>query len=566
MVFFGDGAYLVGPNNAGKSTILTALRTADVLLRLAHRRKPEIGATDHGMNVVGYPVILRDFPALRDSLRHEFGGDEARLELQWKSGAKLVAVWPAEDSDDPDQSGFFYLLDGAGYQVKSPPQAKTVFPALGVIPILGPTEHAEKLLDPGYVRQNVSGRLSSRHFRNQLRLLKEQKELDGFLTWASAWLGDIRFDRLGQHFADEGMLVEAFFYEGQSRVPKEIVWAGDGIQVWLQLLYHVHRVKDRQTIIVDEPEVYLHPDLQRRLVQLLESTGQQVIVATHSAEMLAESDGRLTVLVDRSRRRASRPRTNEELATLSSMLGTAFNLRLAKALRSKVAVFVEGTDMKVLREFAKTLGLDHIATENGITVIPLNGYSGWENVAPFKWLCGELLPDALQTFVVLDRDYRTDSDRQDTIDELGAAGVSGHVWSRKELESYLLNEATISRLSGIKESTVSDWIDDITATMEVDVFAKLLGEELKARGGIDPTTVTARFKPRFDAAWSDSTYRRSVCPPKKILSGLNSRLHGAGKKTLSPTSLARAHIKTEIPREAAELLQAIEARVVATAR
>lgn len=87
---FGNGAYLVGPNNAGKSTLLTALRTADVLLRYAYRRKPEASAMDKGLSVVCYPVILRDFPALQDSLRFEFGSAETRLELEWRSGARLT--------------------------------------------------------------------------------------------------------------------------------------------------------------------------------------------------------------------------------------------------------------------------------------------------------------------------------------------------------------------------------------------------------------------------------------------------------------------------------------------
>ena len=65
------------------------------------------------------------------------------------------------------------------------------------------------------------------------------------------------------------------------RFQKELVWAGDGLQVWLQLLYHVYRVKNFDSIILDEPEVYLHPDLQRKLVHLLEATCRQIILATH---------------------------------------------------------------------------------------------------------------------------------------------------------------------------------------------------------------------------------------------------------------------------------------------
>jgi len=561
-VTFGDGAYMVGPNNAGKSTILTSLRTADVLLRHAYRRRPDLTASDKGITVVGYPVNLRDFPALRDSLRFEFGDDETRMELQWKSGAKLTAVWPAPDDGD-EHSGFFYLTQASGYPVHSPSQAKSSFPALGVIPILGPTEHSERLLDVDYVKKNISGRLSSRHFRNQLRLLKSNGELDPFLAWADPWLGELSFDTLGQHMSDDGMVVEAFFYEGASRVPKEIVWAGDGVQVWLQLLYHVHRVRDHDTIILDEPEVYLHPDLQRRLVHLLESTERQIIVATHSTEIVAESDGRLTTLIDRTRRRASRPKSEADYESLSATLGTAFNLRLAKALRSRVAVFVEGQDMSILRRFASTLGLKAIEGDVGITVIPLQGYSNWGHIEPFKWLCDKLLPDAIETFVVLDRDYRPDEARTDVMGAFKAVGIHGHVWERKELESYLLNTSALARLSGAQEASIKKWLNKITMSMESDVFGRLLDERMRRQVGSTrhAVDVTSEFKPIFDGAWQSTAYRLNICPPKQVIAKLNEKLQKNGHKPVSMTALARALKEPEIPREVKDLLSQIEAGV-----
>ncbi len=557
---FGDGAYLVGPNNAGKSTILTSLRTADVLLRHAYRRKPDISATDRDKHVLGYPVNLREFPALRDSLRFEFGGAEARLELHWTSRASLTAVWPAESGED-DSNGFFYLTQPSGYPVRTPAQARACFPPLRIIPVLTPTEHSERLLDVDYVKQNIAGRLSSRHFRNQLRLLQSNNELAGFLSWAGPWLGDLSFDTLGQHQSDEGYVVEAFFYEGGSRVPKEVVWAGDGVQVWLQLLYHVYRVRENDTIILDEPEVYLHPDLQRRLVRLLESTGRQVIVATHSAEMVAESDGRLTTLIDRSRKRASRPKSDADFELLTTTLGTAFNLRLARALRSSVAVFVEGQDMSVLRRFAKTLGLTAIEGEIGITVIPLQGYSNWGHVEPFTWLCRELLPDAIETVVVLDRDYRPEAARTDVMEAFRAAGIRGHVWERKELESYLLSPDVIARLSGADRNAVVKWLNKITKAMENEVFGRLLDEQLRRNvsGAKHAVTVTAEFKPVFDTAWRSAKYRLKVCPPKQIVAQLNQKLQANGHRAVSMAALARAHRAAEIPEEVKGLLTDIEA-------
>ena len=562
-VSFGDGAYLVGPNNAGKSTLLTALRTADVLLRYAYRRKPDVAARDGDISIVGFPVSLREFPTLQDSLRHEFGTEETRLELDWKSGAKLSVVWPAETDGDGGREAFFYLTQPSGYPVINPTQARANFPALGVIPILGPTEQDEKLLAEDYVRQNIAGRLSSRHFRNQLRLLSQDHALDDFLAWAQPWLGDLTFDTLGQHISDDGMIVEAFFYESGSRVPKEIVWAGDGVQVWLQLLYHIHRVRDRDTIILDEPEVYLHPDLQRRLVHLLESTGRQIVLATHSSEMVAESDGRLTTLIDRTRRRASRTRSDADYEMLSRTLGTAFNLRLAKALRSRVAVFVEGHDMVILRRFAQTLGLPALEREAGVTVIPLRGYSNWGHVEPFRWLCHELLPDAIETFVILDRDYRPEEVCASVIDRFNDAGIHGHVWKRKELESYLLDARVIARLSGANPATVTKWLNKITKSMGGDVFGRLLDEKFKVEvgGKKHAVTITTGFKPEFDAAWLDARYRLEVCPPKQVVSSLNERLQTKGFRPVSLVALARAHRRSEIPVEVSTLLSLIESKV-----
>ena len=59
---FGEGAFLVGPNNAGKSTILTSIRVADTLIRYAYRRNPDFGAMDRDARVTAYPIALRESP------------------------------------------------------------------------------------------------------------------------------------------------------------------------------------------------------------------------------------------------------------------------------------------------------------------------------------------------------------------------------------------------------------------------------------------------------------------------------------------------------------------------
>ena len=41
-------------------------------------------------------------------------------------------------------------------------------------------------------------------------------------------------------------------------------------------------------MILDEPDVYMHPDLQRSLVKIVKNRFKQVIIASHSVEILSE--------------------------------------------------------------------------------------------------------------------------------------------------------------------------------------------------------------------------------------------------------------------------------------
>jgi energy-coupling factor transporter ATP-binding protein EcfA2 len=563
-IAFGEGAYLVGPNNAGKSTILTALRTADVLLRYAQQRNPSLHSVHNGRHYVAYPINLRDFPALLESVRYDFRGEEASFQLTWKSEARLTAVWPQMRNDE-DQEPFFYLEKLPGLQVRTVIAARNTFAGLGIIPVLGPVEHSEELLADEYVRRNISGRLSSRHFRNQLRLMRASGSYEDFLDFAYPWLDGLTFESFSQHMTDKGQVLDVFYEEADSTVPKELVWAGDGLQVWLQLLYHVYRVKNFDSIILDEPEVYLHPDLQRKLVHLLEATGRQIILATHSSEMITEADPKLATLVDKSRRRSLRAKSDSELQLMSSALGTAFNLKLAKALKSDVALFVEGDDMSIVSRLARTLGFQAIANERGVTIIPLKGYSRWGEVKPFAWLTRELLSDAIKIFVILDRDYRPDSVINDVEQDFRKEDITAHVWRRKELESYLLTPEVIARLAGGPLPTVAGIIDSVTVTTEMSdyVFSQMLGERVKIEVSAkrDTTDVMRNFKTEFDQLWQTPEYRLYRSPAKRLLSAVNRGLAEARYRPIMVHNLATAHRIEEISPEISGTLRRVEEAV-----
>lgn len=584
-ITFDDGAYLVGPNNAGKSTILTALRLANTLVRSAHSRRADVLRTDGNRDVVAYALSTAEFPSLMESIRHEFRNREARLELTWNSGSRLVAVWPEvserssdsdsdsdydydydddydeEDAARDDNEPFFYLEKKRGITVRDAKSARDIFPLLGVIPALSPLEHSESLLDPSYVKRNITGRLSSRHFRNQLYLLKFEDRFHDFLDFSQPWLGDVRLDEPVSRMTDDGVALDLFYEEEGSNVPKEIVWAGDGIQVWLQILYHVYQSEQASTLVLDEPEVYLHPDLQRRLARLLRETSKQVILATHSPDFIAEIDQRYISVVDKTatsaRRAAKDPAT---LESLTETLGTAFNLRLAKALRSRVVLFLEGQDMTIIGTIARTLGFNRIAQEENIAIVPMGGSSLWQHVPAFKWLCQEMFPDAFRVFVVLDRDYMEDSVVEKIEASLSSSGVQPHIWRRKELESYLLNVDVLTRTSKAPAAFVRDAVRRVTTKLGSEVFANTLARsysQIRSQG-IDLSTITEPLKTKFDQEWMDENHRLERAPAKAILRGLNAELASHGYSTVSAGKLASAHQPHEIPAEMKRTLHAIE--------
>jgi predicted ATPase len=67
----------------------------------------------------------------------------------------------------------------------------------------------------------------------------------------------------------KGMALDVYFKEASAHSERELFWAGDGMQIWLQILFHAYRQRRVDTLVLDEPDVFLHPDLQRRLIHIL---------------------------------------------------------------------------------------------------------------------------------------------------------------------------------------------------------------------------------------------------------------------------------------------------------
>jgi AAA domain, putative AbiEii toxin, Type IV TA system len=562
-----DSAFLVGPNSAGKSTIISALRLCGRLLQNAYSRAAGGTRIDQGRHVWAYSFGADQLEFITENLRHDFEEAETRIELKFRDTGVMRVVWPTDEGAEEDNpEPFFHLENAAGLQLRRPKDISSTFSPVGIIPMLSPLEHQEAVLEPQYVRRNLDGRLASRHFRNQLYLLTDgaksglPSQYDDFLAFIEPWLPELTLSGLRARMGERQLELDLFYKEAGSRVEKEIFWAGDGIQVWLQLLLHIFRLRSARALVIDEPDIYLHADLQRRLVRLLESLNAQVITATHSPEILAEASPDSVVWVDKTRKRAIRAPGQDILSELSESLGSQFNLRLARALRSKVILFVEGDDLKILRDIASNIGANHLASETGIAVIPLQGFTNWKHLEPFKWMVKELLKSAVKVFVILDRDYRSANAASDVVSRLGDIDIEAHVWERKELESYLLEAGPVARVSGLSKEAATSEIGKAVAQLKTDVFAPMLEERQQEQIAADKhrVTITKQFQQEFEGLWADPITRLKLCPPKKVINLLNQRLTALVKRLVSARKLAKAIRPLEVPPEMADVIRRVE--------
>lgn len=553
----GHTAILVGPNNAGKSTAIGALRLGAQLLSHAKQRKPEFIVDDaiRGRSVHAYSLSSAAAGFIDENVAYEFRTVEARVEIHFANKAALYVAWP------PDETPYFYLEHIPGAQPPSISVARRDYPSVGVVQTLTPVEHRESILSSEHVRKNLGTRLASKHFRNQLYVLQilDPDRYEEFRDYVLQHTPEITSLELVTSSVNPEL--DLFFTESNSRVEKEIYWAGDGLQIWLQLLFHIWRHTDVGSIIIDEPDVYLHPDLQRRLVKILESSKSQVILATHAPEMLAESNRESVIVLDRARGSSKRISNDAELSILNSALGSGFNLRLAKALRSRAALFVEGQDMKILSNLAKTVGASKFYREDGLTVIPMGGSSKRKLAESFGFLNQSILGSSVRVAVLLDRDYLHDSAVDELVNEFRAQDVFAHVWRMSEIENYLISPSAISRLSGLPSADIDSLLKSVLADLKEPTFAQIVARELDAsrRQGEHASTTYSRVRARFDKMWNaDVNFRLQTLPGKDILSHLNAKIQSQGGKAVSARALSSSLRQSEISEEMRNTLLDIE--------
>jgi AAA15 family ATPase/GTPase len=329
---------LVGPNNSGKSTIIKSLQLLEAAWRSGIKRNPSY---INEIDKYGYIIKDSSLPTRIDNIHNEYNNINTNMKIKFYGGGSAFLTV------DPEFKIYLYFATKDGINLDKLAMIKKYFTfKIGVIPFLGPVEPKETLLTKEHVQKSISTYLSPRHFRNQW--YHEESDFDLFVDLLHrTWPGmDIKHPELVNYN-------ELIMFCSENRITREIGWAGCGFQVWIQILSHLVRNKDATTLIIDEPEIYLHPDLQRKFISVSKGLGPQIIIATHSVEMINESEINDILLIDKNNRSAKKLRDSRAIQNVVDILGSVQNMHLTRLLRNKKILFFEGNDYTILKKFSE---------------------------------------------------------------------------------------------------------------------------------------------------------------------------------------------------------------------
>ena len=361
----------------------------------------------------------------------------------------------------------------------------------------------------------------------------------------------------------------------EDRITRELYWTGYGFQVWCQLLSHIFRGQNRSMLIIDEPDIYLHPNPQRQLLSILKESGPDVLMATHSSEIVAEADANDVLVIDKTQRSAKRVRSPEGIQTALGSLGSIHTVTMTNIAQTRRVLYIEGEDFQVLRRFARRLDLNELASAVGIAPFSLGGFPTLQRLKSVTLGVSESIGAPTLFAGIFDRDFRPDEEINELLESFDSALELAVILERKEIENYLLIPAALektldnllrdrARRNGEPATAgkpIAELLQEITAAMKTEVQSQYIAKRVDflRHTGKDSSTISREAIEIFDRHWNDDRLRLHIVPGKRVLRELFSRVQNEYKVNLSTAKIIDQLRDSDIPSDLRQALRSVDA-------
>lgn len=554
---FRSTTIIVGQNNAGKSTIIEALRLVSIVSSRALNFINVPRWLDLPSTLKGLSPSLSGLEFSKKSLFHKYKPGPAKVTAVFESGAKIEIYL---DLYNGDLEVFALVYDSEGKIRKNRQNFSEIgLSDINILPQISALSKDEVVLNYDYVRSNVTTQLSSIHFRNQIKYYYDFFPKFKALSEVT-WKG-LGIDELDGRSLLKGGLLTLIVRDGDFAA--EIGWMGHGLQMWLQTMWFLAKSNDDSTVILDEPDVYMHADLQRKLIRFLKTKYKQVIIATHSIEIISEVEPENILVVDKNKSSSSYSTSVPAVQSLINRIGSIQNIGLTRLWSSKKLLLVEGKDISILKRIQETLFTNQVDPFDIIPRSSIGGWSGWQNVKGADLVLKNGLKQNINVFCILDRDYHTPEEIDDRKKEAEELGIILHIWDKKEIENYLISQSAFYRLlkknSKTKEpislEAIEGKIDEIADSMKTDVIDKFADELSKKNRSWSPSKLNQEARKIVSSNWQN---KLDIISGKEFLNSFNYWCMETYKTSLTVNGLSIELNKDEIPQEMIKVVTAIE--------
>ena len=455
---------------------------------------------------------------------------------------------------------FALIFDSQGKIILNKSQALiNEMSEINILPQIGPLKDKEDLLTEEYVKYNIFSNLASLHFRNQLihlgQYFNKFKELS-----ESSWEGlkIIRFEK-GSQLNDEPpfLLVEDSNFIG------EIATMGHGLQMWLQTMWFLARCDKNSIVILDEPDVYLHADMQRNLINFFRCKFKQAIIATHSIEIISDVEPLNILVVKRENNESVFLDGVPGVQQIIESLGSVHNLELIRYWSAKKFIFLEGKkdDLKILEILQKLFTLSPLNLSS-IPVGYTDGWSGWERVIGLNI---GLKNTGVETYCVFDSDYHLPDEIENRLLSAGKNNIKIHIWDKKEIENYLIIPAAVLRY--IKKQAhignptlqlINSKVLGIAEEIKNDIVDNISDEIKKSDRGLSVSTCNKKAREMVNTKWQHPDDILTIIPGKQVLSSLSDWSKQEFNVSFSKFQIASELIESEINNEIIRVLKFLQ--------
>ncbi|MBA2933083.1 AAA family ATPase [Sphingomonas sp. CGMCC 1.13654] len=553
-VDFEKETILIGRNNAGKTTVVEALRVLSVCQARVQSTSfiPRPSWLEGHCEGAGFRLSFETIDFDFNNVQHGYDKTTPAYIKAKLSNNNEIHIYIGKDSSET----FCQVRKGQRHVVHDRSEISTkTFGITKVMPPVGSLLPHEKIIAKQRVNRYLDGYLAYRHLRNQLwERPAEYRKFKDLL--AETWPGLII-----QHFendhGDERNEYSLLIREG--RFTSEISWHGHGLQAWIQTIWFLSRVDKASTIVLDEPDVYLHADLQRKLIKVIEGFDfNQSIIATHSPEIISDVPFQ-NVIVVQKREKISRPASKaSEIQQSLRQMGSIHSIQLSKLADKGLVLFVEGDDKSYLTDVAFKMGAQMFDRFSDIAIQETKGKGNWQQALGAADALRKISNGDIQAALLLDGDYMLAEERAAFYEKAAAASLDLTIWERKEIENYFINPTVIARLisqnasddlevdrldiASLIEETEKELQQDLTLSYS-DVMQKFYGKRY------EPKTCFKMAKDHIDAKISSGQNLSDMIDGKEIISSLSRKSKSLYGVSFNALSVCKETRLSEFPNE-----------------